>query len=137
MSQTKQPSNNDAARKVEIREEQLRPETERVKAGEVEVRKDVVTERTTVDVPLTREEVEVDYHPVDRAPADRPIGESETIRVPVHKEEVTGVAKETVVTGEIDVRKRQEREAEEVSGTVRREEPHIEKEGNLRVRGKS
>ena len=52
-------------------------------------------------------------------------------------EEITGVKKETVVTGEIDVRKRQERETEQVADTVRREKPHIDKEGDLRVRGKS
>jgi uncharacterized protein (TIGR02271 family) len=137
MDQAKQPKSGDVERKVQIREEQLRPETERVKAGDVEIRKEVVSEVQTQDVPLTREEVEVDYRPVDRRPADQPIGESETIRVPVHKEEITGVKKETVVTGEIDVRKRQERETEQVSDTVRREEPHVEKEGELRVRGKS
>lgn len=137
MDQAKQPKGGNVERKVQIREEQLRPEIERVKAGDVEIRKDVVSERQTKDVPLTREEVQVDYHPIDRRPADQPIGESETIRVPVHKEEITGVKKETVVTGEIDVRKRREQETEQVSDTVRREEPHIEKEGDLRVRGTS
>jgi len=137
MDQTKHPKSGDVKRKVQIREEQLHPETERVTAGDVEIRKDVVSERQTKDVPLTHEEVEVNYHPVDRRPADRPIGESETIQVPVHKEEITGVKKETVVTGEIDIRKRQERETEQISDTVRREEPHIAKEGDLRVRGTS
>ena len=123
-------------RKVQIREEQLRPETERVQAGEVEISKEIVSERQTKDVPLTRDEVEVDYRPVDRAPADRPIGAGETIRVPVNKEEITGVKKETVVTGEVEVRTHQEHETEQVSDTVRREKPRIEKEGDLRVQRK-
>ena len=74
-------------------------------------------------------------HPGARS--DRPIGESETLHVPVQEEAITGVKKETVVTGEINVRKHSEQRTKQVSDTVQREEPHIEKEGNLRVRGKS
>jgi len=136
MKHSQQQARGDAERKVEIREEQLRPETQRVKAGDVEISKEVVSERQTKDVPLTREEVEVDYHPVNRAPSDRPVGEDETVHVPVHNEEITDVRKETVVTGEIDVRKRQQHVGQ-VSDTVRREKPHVEKEGNLTVRGTS
>src|SRR5687768_9896223 len=33
--------------KIELKEEQLRPETERVKAGEVEIKKRIVSERQT------------------------------------------------------------------------------------------
>ncbi len=123
----------DGERKVQLREEQLRPETERVKAGEVEIRKAVVSEQRTVDVPLSRDEVAVDYRPMKPVPADQPIGEGETISVPVYKEELAGVKKETVVTGEVAVHTRQVRGTEQVSDTVRREEARIEKEGDLRV----
>ena len=123
-------------RKVQLREEQLRPETERVKAGEVEIRKEVVSEERTIDVPLSRDEVAVDYRPVKPVPADQPIGEGETLSVPVHKEELAGVKKETVVTGEVTARTREVQDTKQVSETVRREVPKIEKEGNLRVEGK-
>ena len=124
-----------AERKVQLREEPLRPETERVRAGEVEIRTAVVGERRTIHVPLARDEVEVDFRPVKPAPADQPIGEEETIGVPVHKEALTGV-KETVVTGELVVTTRQAQDTKQVSDTVRREEPKIEKEGDLRVERK-
>ena len=125
-----------AERKVQLREEQLRPETERVKAGEVEIRKEVVSEQETLEVPLARDEVAVDYRPITPAPADQPIGEGETVRIPVHKEELTGVKKETVVTGEVTARPRQVQDTEQVSETVRREKPRIKEEGDLRVEGK-
>src|SRR5207249_3064661 len=74
--------------KVRLREEELQANKERVQAGEVGIRKDVVSEEKTLDVPVNREEVYIERHPVSgEVPADRPIGEqSETYRVPVSEE---------------------------------------------------
>ena len=119
---------------VELREEELRARKEMVETGRVEVHKDVVTEQRTVEVPVTREEVVVERHPVDPRPADRPTAEGETIRVPVREEEVT-VEKRPVVTEEIRIGKRPVEETEQVSGTVRREEARIEREGDVSLEG--
>jgi uncharacterized protein (TIGR02271 family) len=100
----------------------------------VEIKKDVVTEQRTVDVPVTREEVYVERHPVERRPSDRPIGQGETIEVPVREERVE-VEKRPVVYEEVEVGKRQVQDTEHVSAEVRREEAHIEREGDVRVRG--
>ena len=94
-----------------------------------------MTERQTKEVPLSYEEVEVDFRPVDRRPTDQPVGADESVSVPVHKEQVAEVDKRTVVTGEIDVRTREAEATKRVSGAVRREEPRVEREGDLRVRG--
>ncbi len=120
---------------VRLREEELRPRKETVKTGEVGVRKEVVSERQEMEVPVEREEVVIDRRPVERQPADRPIEESETIRVPVREERVT-VEKEPVVTGEVTVGKRQVPDTQTVSGTVRREEARVEREGDVDVRGR-
>ena len=122
-----------AGERIELSEEELRARTETAKAGEVGVRKDVVTEQRTMDVPVTREEVDVQRRPVERRPTDRPIGEGEEIRVPVQEEKVR-VEKEPVVKEEIDVGKRQVQETEQVSGTVRREEARVESEGDVERR---
>jgi uncharacterized protein (TIGR02271 family) len=120
---------------VELREEELRARKEMVEAGEVEIRKDVVTEQRTLEVPITREEVVVERHPIEgRRVSDRPIGETESIRVPVREEEVT-VEKRPVVREEIEIGKRRVEETEQVSGTVRREEARIEREGDVEVGG--
>lgn len=124
----------EVGRTVQLREEELRARTTPVQTGEVQVRKDVVAEQRTVDVPVTREEVVVERHPVEHRPADRPIAEGETIEVPVREEQVT-VEKRPVVYEEVEVGKREVRDTERVTDTVRREEAHVEREGDVEVRG--
>jgi uncharacterized protein (TIGR02271 family) len=114
-----------------LREEQLQARKQSVEAGQVSLGKDVVEEQRTVDVPVTREEVVIDRHPVDRPSADKPIDDSgRTIEVPVREERVE-VDKQPVVYEEVGVGKREVTEQRQVSETVRREEPRIETEGNV------
>jgi uncharacterized protein (TIGR02271 family) len=116
---------------VQLREEELHASKQSVETGRVRLGKDVVEEQRTMDVPVTREEVTIERNAVDRRPADSAIGEGdETIRVPVHEEQVS-VEKRAVVTDEISVGKRRVQEIKQVSGTVRREEARIEKEGDV------
>jgi uncharacterized protein (TIGR02271 family) len=124
----------DTQRTVQLREEELRARTVPVETGSVHLGKDVVEEEHTMDVPVSREEVYVERHPVDRRPADRPISdaESETIRVPVTEEHVE-VEKEPVVYEEVGVGKRVTQETRQVSDTVRREELRVEHEGDVDV----
>jgi uncharacterized protein (TIGR02271 family) len=119
---------------IPLREEQLNVEKQRVQKGEVRVHKEVVTEQQRIDVPVSHEEVVIEHHPASgtRA-ADTPIGQDETIRIPVSEEQVN-VTKQTVETGEIDVTKRTVQGEQRVSGTVRREEPRIEKSGDVDIR---
>ena len=119
--------------RVELHEERLVPHKETRETGEVDIRKDVVAREQTMDVPVTREEVFIERHPVEPRPTGQPIGESETIEVPVREERVT-LEKQPVVYEEVEVGKRQVQETERVSGTVRREEAHIEREGDVDVR---
>jgi uncharacterized protein (TIGR02271 family) len=123
----------EAERGVELHEEQLRPRKETVEAGEVALRKDVVTEQKTMDVPVTREEVVVERHPVAGRPAGGEIHEGEEVRVPVREEQVR-LDKEAVVTEEVSVGKRPVTDNERVSGTVRREEARVETEGDVDAR---
>ena len=121
-------------RTIELREEELRAEKERVEAGEVRLRKEVVEETKSIQVPVTREEVIVEKHNVSgRRPADGSIGKDEEIRIPIMEEEVR-VEKTPVVREEVSVRKRQVQETEQVSDTVKREEAWIDSTGNSEVR---
>jgi hypothetical protein len=54
------------SRRIELREEELRAEKQRVQAGEVRVRKEVVSEERTIEVPVTREEVVIGGGPPPR-----------------------------------------------------------------------
>lgn len=119
---------------LELREEELTARKQTVQAGEVQVRKDIVTEQRTLEVPVAREEVTIERHSVDRTPADAPVGAGagETLSVPVREEQVS-VEKRPVVTEEIEVGKRQVQETRQVSGTVRREVVDVETEGDVTV----
>ncbi|MBV8720425.1 MAG: YsnF/AvaK domain-containing protein [Chloroflexi bacterium] len=128
------PTTEDSQRTVQLREEELQARKTAVQTGSVHLGKDVVEEQRTMDVPVTREEVYVERHPVDRRPSDRPISESdsETIRVPVTEEHVE-VEKQPVVYEEVGVGKRVTQETREVSDTVRREELRMDHEGDVEV----
>jgi uncharacterized protein (TIGR02271 family) len=124
----------DKERSLKLREEQLNVSKESVQTGEVEVHKDVVEEQKTVHVPVTHEEVYVERRDVDDATADTttPIGDDETIRVPIIEEKVE-VTKKPVVTEELVIGKRQATETEQVTEKTKREEARVETDGDATV----
>jgi uncharacterized protein (TIGR02271 family) len=116
---------------VQAREEQLKVQKQPVQTGEVTVRKEVHTERKTIEVPVQREEIVVERHPVS---GNRPAGaigtgSSEEIRVPVTEEQVH-VEKQPVVVEEVSVGKRKVQDTKRVDATVRKEEIKVEKKGS-------
>lgn len=118
---------------LRLHEEQLQANKQRVQTGEVTLRKDVITETKTLDVPVTREEVYIERRPVQAGEiAAGEIGAGQEIRVPVMAEQVT-VEKNSVVTEEVGIGKREVQETQHVSDTVRREEARIERQGNPKV----
>jgi len=124
---------DDEQRTLQLREEELTARKQSVQTGEVTLGTEVVAEQRTMEVPVTREEVTIERHPVDRRPSERPMSESgETISVPVHEEQVRA-DKRTVVYEEVGLDKRAVQETEHVSGTVRREEVVIDKEGEVGI----
>jgi uncharacterized protein (TIGR02271 family) len=121
-------------RRMQMREERLETRTEPVRTGEVTLGKDVVTERKEVEVPVRREEVTIERHPVAGRPASGEIREGEEIRVPIHEERVE-VEKQPVVYEEVGINKQQVTDTERVSAELKREEAQIERHGNINVRG--
>jgi uncharacterized protein (TIGR02271 family) len=121
--------------RMQLREEELQARKTRVETGSVQLGKEVVEEQQTLEVPVTREEVYVERHAVDRREAGTPIGdaERETIRVPVTEERVE-VSKQPVVYEEVGIGKRVTQETETVSDTVRREELRVDEDGDVEVR---
>lgn len=124
----------DEQQRIQLREEQLSVDKHQVKAGEVRVRKEVVTEQRTIEVPVTREEVVIERHAAtDAANPTGRIGEDEEIRIPLMEEQVD-VDKRAVVREEYTVGKRKVQDTKQVSDTVRREEARIDTEGQTAVR---
>ena len=131
---TEYETDTQGANRVQLREEQLRASKQPVETGQVGIRKEVTTEQQTLDVPVTREEVYVERRPGSGQPTDEPIGEGETYRVPVREEQVT-VEKQPYVREEVAMGKRPIQETRQVSDTVRREEAHVERAGEVNVQG--
>jgi uncharacterized protein (TIGR02271 family) len=125
----------DQAQQVKLHAEQLQPQTRWQQAGEVQLRKNVVSEQQTVDVPVTREEVYIERQPVSGQVSDAPItDDGETIRVPVNEEQVD-MNKQTVVTDEVTVGKRAVQQNQQYTDTVRREELDVNTQGDINVQG--
>ncbi|WP_172254395.1 YsnF/AvaK domain-containing protein [Saccharibacillus deserti] len=123
----------DEARKLRLHEEQLDVTKNTVRSGEVEVHKEIIEEHKAIDVPVSHEEVIIERRSVNDIPTDEPIGRDETIRVPLTEEQVE-VNKRNVVTGEVEVHKRDVQETEQVRDTLRREEARVDKNGQVEVR---
>lgn len=120
---------------MELREEELTARKQMREKGEVELRKNVVEEQRSIDVPISREEVVIERRPVNREVRDaefRP--ERDEVRVQLHEEDVT-MEKRPVVTEEVHVGKREVQDTTRISGTVRHEEAVIDREGDVRMSG--
>ena len=119
--------------RIQLRGEVLRTIKERVQRGEVRLRKEVVTENQTVEVPVTREELVVERVPVsEQKTAAGEIGGGQEIRVPL-SEERARVEKQQVVQDEVRVGQRAVQKTERVSDDVRHEELRVDKEGDVEV----
>ena len=130
---TQQPDNapsqvNDEQR-IPLREERLQVEKQPGLAGEVRLRKEIVSEQQNIDVPILCEEIVIERLPGSGRVSDTPIGQEEHIRIAVHEEQVK-VTKIPVETGEIAISKRVVQENRPISETVRHEEPRLETDGN-------
>lgn len=118
--------------KLLLHEEELDIAKDRVQTGEVILSKEVVEEHKSVNVPVTHEEVVIERRAVEREASDTPIGDEETIRIPVSREKVE-VGKRTVVTGEVSAYKREIEDSEAVDEIVKREEARVLTEGDPNI----
>jgi uncharacterized protein (TIGR02271 family) len=119
---TSGPDTDDAMTRSE---EQLKVGTQSREAGRARLRKHVVTEQQTVNVPVTREEVRVEREPitegnVGQATSGADISEEEH-EVVLHEERPV-VEKETVPVQRVRLGTEKVTEQESVTETVRKEE---------------
>jgi len=118
---------------IQVKEERLNVQKRPVETGEVSVRKEVHTERKTIEVPVQREEVVIERRPAHGQAASGTVGETEEIRVPIREEQVD-VTKEAVVTEEVKVGKRVVQDTKTVAGDVCKEEVKVERQTDTNVR---
>ena len=125
-------SASEVTHNIKLREERLQATTTSTQVGEVGLHKEVVSEEQNIDVPVSHEEVYIERRAGDGQVSDTPIGEA--IRVPVSAEQVN-ISKQTVRTGEVSIGKRQVQGTQQVTDTVRHEEAHLERQGDVTVEG--
>lgn len=121
---------------IQLREEELNINKHNEQVGEVVINKKVVEEMKTVEVPVTREEVIIERHKVNERATDSSIigtDYTQEIRVPVMEEKVN-VNKDTFVTEEISVEKRNIQDTKVVSENLKREEAVIQNKDDLTYR---
>jgi uncharacterized protein (TIGR02271 family) len=123
--------NADDEIKVPLVAEELSAATREVERGSVDIHKDVVEERQSIDVPVTEEQVEITRRAVNR---DVELGEGafeeESVDIPLRGEEVE-VDKRARVREEIDISRDAVTSTERVTDAVRREEVKVEDSGNI------
>lgn len=116
--------------RIQLQGELLRAHRERVQRGDVRLRKEVVTENQTIEVPVTREELVIERVQPTNATASGEIGDNAEIRVPLSEERVIP-EKQRVVNEEVRVGKRQVTGIQQVSSDVRHEELRVEGDKDL------
>lgn len=113
--------------KIELREERLAVNKEKVQSGEVVVEKYTDSKVEEFDVPFNMDNVTVERRPVEGEPLfekynlDDSDDAEGVIRIPVTKERIR-VVKEHVVTEEIVITKEVVEKMEHVSGTVKHDD---------------
>lgn len=116
--------------RVPLSEEELTTRRRDVERGGVRVEKDVIETEQEMDVPIREEQVNVSRRQVDRdVGTDEAAFQEGSVEVPLRGEEVD-VEKRARVTEEVELSKEPVERTEHVRDTVRREEAHIEGEGD-------
>lgn len=119
---------------IRLEEERMQVDKHPEQVGEVVVRKRIVEEKETVNVPVRHEEVVIERVHMNDQPDENPIFKDETITIPVMQEKVD-VTKRAVMTDEIKVHKKAVEETEAVSSTLRKEKLDVEKSGQTMLSG--
>ncbi len=116
--------------RVPVAEEELDVTKRDREAGEVRLRKDVVTETKHVDVPVTREEVHVDRVPTSNrdATGEGKLFQKDTVSVPVHEEEIE-ITKRPVVKEEVRLRKDRIVEQRAADEDIKKERVDVDETG--------
>ncbi len=123
---TERITEHDNELRVQRTEEELAAGTREREAGELRVKKNVRTDRESVEVPTRHEEVSVERVPLSGEASEAEIGDDE-VAIPVTEEEVV-VSKRPVVKEEVRIRKDVVEDTQIVVEDVRREEIDVEDE---------
>jgi uncharacterized protein (TIGR02271 family) len=115
--------------KIPLREEQLQIAKDRVKTGDVDVHKEVLTDEKTITVPVSREELVVE----NDGPHPDGDGDMGDMRIPLSEERLD-VDKDSVRLNDVSIYTKQHRDRKTVEETLKKEKLSLEKEGGAPVK---
>ncbi|MDE5413654.1 YsnF/AvaK domain-containing protein [Alkalihalobacterium chitinilyticum] len=105
---------------IQLREEELDIEKERVQTGEVKIHKEVVEEQKTITVPIRRQEMVIEA------------GDEEQYRIPLKEEEIE-IHKHPVKLNDVSISKQEVTEIQQVKATVKKETADVDIDGTVDV----
>lgn len=125
---------------MELREEQFSVDKERVQIGEVHLRKEIVEETRTVEMPLMHEELVIETRTLagtSRAGVLTPtdIGDTREIRIPVSEEQIH-IERTVAPREEVRISRERVMENRVISENLKHEEFRLEEEGRVNLKGK-
>lgn len=121
---------------IQLKEEKLDVEKNKVQTGEVTIEKRVVEETETKNVPVSHDEVIIERRPVtdqEQVETTEPLlanDGTEELVIPVTEEQLD-VKKRTEVVEEVAIKKEKVTENKQVTDTVAKEEIDIERDGHV------
>lgn len=121
---------------LQLLEERLSVNKEKIVAGLLQVGKHVVSEPRTVNVELTEEQAHIQRTPVNKLTEQTIGGDNANATIQVELEsERASVNKQTYVTEEVNIDKVSQTRTQTFNETVRHEELDVQKDGVERVAG--
>jgi uncharacterized protein (TIGR02271 family) len=114
----------------QLREEQLDISKKLIQTGKVSMRKEVITKKKIIVVPVTREELVIDQLDLDKEDMDE--SKQSTIRIPLSEERIE-IIKHLVVLEDVEVYRRHLQETVHIEETIRREEVNIKANRNPKI----
>lgn len=124
-------------RPIQLYEERLVTQKQRIKTGEVKISKQTITETTDTDIPITREKVIIEIESIYSGQTrvdfgDAEVSEDGTVRMGIYEEQAE-VCRRIVPYQNVSVRKEVVQDIVRTQQTIRREELDIQIEGNPEV----
>ncbi|PYY09619.1 MAG: hypothetical protein DMG61_22840 [Acidobacteria bacterium] len=117
---------------LELLSESLQIDKQKIVDGELSIRKEVVTELQTIQVPVTREELVIERRSADGRCTSEVLRGQQQIRIPMSKERVI-VSKTPMISEVAKISRRKIVETKSISSPVRHEELRITSEGDAPI----
>lgn len=126
---------SDELAELELLSESLHIDKEKIVDGELSIRKEIITELQTIQVPVTREELVIERRSADGRHTTEVLAGQQQLRIPISKERVL-VKKEAVVSEVARITRQHIRETKRISANVRHDELRVTGEAHVENAGK-